>query len=113
MLILNKNKVVKKLIAFLDDEEVKSVRVNILDLCIALIKDMRHEVYSEFLHEILPKAIEVIDVDDLITMEKIFQLLSFAFKYLIKPIKENIKDVFSIYIVLLEHKNRFIRKFSA
>ena len=46
-------------------------------------------------------------------MDRIFQLLSFAFKFLIKPIKENIRDVFSVYLVLLEHRNRFIRKFSA
>lgn len=46
-------------------------------------------------------------------MDKIFQLLSFAFKFLLKPIKENIRDIFPVYIVLLEHKNRFIRKFSA
>lgn len=55
----------------------------------------------------------MLDAENLVTMDKIFQLLSFAFKFLLKPIKENIRDVFSIYIVLLEHKNRFIRKFSA
>ena len=57
LLILNKKKVVQKLLQFMDEEEVKSVQSNILDLCIALIKDLRHEVYDEFLHEILPKAI--------------------------------------------------------
>lgn len=61
----------------------------------------------------LPKAIEVLDTENLEMMDKVFQLLSFAFKYLIKPIRENIKDVFGVYIVLLEHKNRYIRKFSA
>ena len=55
----------------------------------------------------------MLDADNLDMMEKVFQLLSFSFKYLIKPIKENIYSVFSVYIVLLEHKNRFIRKFSA
>ena len=68
---------------------------------------------DEFLHQILPKAIQVLDADNLDIMEKIFQLLSFSFKFLIKPIKENIRNVFSVYIVLFEHKNRFIRKFSA
>ena len=57
LLILNKTKVVQKLLRFLGDEEVKSVQCNILDLCIALIKDLRHEVYNEFMHELLPKAI--------------------------------------------------------
>ena len=72
LLILNKTKVVQKLIHFLDDEEVKAVQGNVIDLCIALIKDMRHEIYSEFLHEILPKAIEILDGENLETMEKIF-----------------------------------------
>lgn len=57
LLILNKTKVVQKLLQFLGDEEVKSVQCNILDLCIALIKDLRHEVYNEFMHELLPEAI--------------------------------------------------------
>ena len=55
----------------------------------------------------------MLDAENLDMMEKVFQLLSFSFKYLIKPIKENIRAVFSVYIMLLEHKNRFIRKFSA
>ena len=97
----------------MNDEEVKSAQETVFDLCIALIKDLRHEVYQEFFHEMLPKAIEVLDTENLAMMDKVFQLLSFAFKYLIKPIRENIKDVFSVYIVLLEHKNRYIRKFSA
>lgn len=65
------------------------------------------------MHQILPTAINLLDAENLQTMDKVFQLLSFAFKFLIKPIRENIRDVFSVYIVLLEHKNRFIRKFSA
>ena len=98
---------------YMNDEEVKSAQETVFDLCIALIKDLRHEVYQEFFHEMLPKAIEVLDTENLAMMDKVFQLLSFAFKYLIKPIRENIKVVFSVYIVLLEHKNRYIRKFSA
>ena len=113
LLILNKKKVVQKLLSYMENEELKSARGIILDLCIALIKDLRHEVYEEFLHDILPKAIQVLDAENLDMMEKVFQLLSFSFKYLIKPIKENIRAVFSVYIMLLEHKNRFIRKFSA
>ena len=113
LLILNKTKIVQKLLHYMDNEEVKSAQTIVLDLCIALIKDLRHEIYEEFLHEILPKAIQVLDAENLDKMEKVFQLLSFSFKYLIKPIKENIYSVFSVYIVLLEHRNRFIRKFSA
>jgi len=113
LLILNKTKVVQKLLHYLASEEVKSVQCIVLDLSIALIKDLRHEVYAEFLHELLPKAIEILDAENLETMDKVFQLLSFAFKFLIKPIRENIRDVFTVFVVLLEHKNRFIRKFAS
>lgn len=60
------------MIGYLDRDDVKAARGNVLDLCIALIKDLRHEIYSEFLHEILPKAIEVLDADNLVIMEKVF-----------------------------------------
>lgn len=113
LLILNKTKITQKLLHYMENEEVKSAQGIVLDLCIALIKDLRQEIYEEFLHEILPKVIQVLDAENIEIMEKVFQLLSFSFKYLIKPIKENIHSVFSVYIMLLEHKNRFIRKFSA
>ena len=41
LLILNKTKIVQKLLHYMDNEEVQSARVIILDLCIALIKDLR------------------------------------------------------------------------
>ena len=110
---MNKIKVVQKLIDFINDKDFKSIQSIIMDLFIALIKDMRGDIYEEFLHQILPTAINLLDAENLQTMDKVFQLLSFAFKFLIKPIRENIRDVFSVYIVLLEHRNRFIRKFSA
>ena len=110
---MNKVKVVQKLIDFINDKDFKSIQSIIMDLFIALIKDMRGDIYEEFLHQILPTAINLLDAENLQTMDKVFQLLSFAFKFLIKPIRENIRDVFSVYIVLLEHRNRFIRKFSA
>jgi hypothetical protein len=33
----------------------------VLDLCIALIKDLRQDIYEDFMHEILPKVIAIID----------------------------------------------------
>ena len=50
LLIMNKTKIVEKLLDFLGNGEVKSQQTVVLDLCIALIKDMRHEMYNEFLH---------------------------------------------------------------
>ena len=42
-----------------------------------------------------------------------FSFLSFSFKYLLKPIKEDIFNVYNVYSELLKHKNRFVRKFAA
>ena len=87
LLILNKKKVIKKLLAFLSTDQLKVVHCSVLDLCIALVKDLRQDVYEEFLYEMLPKVIEAIDGTNLPLMDKVFQLLSFSFKFLVKPIK--------------------------
>lgn len=113
LLILNKKRVVQKLLGFLGTEHLKAAHIGVLDLCIALVKDLRQDVYEEFLHEMLPRVIEAIDGSNLPLMDKVFQLLSFSFKYLIKPIKANIESVYSVYFELLQHRNRFIRKFTA
>ena len=113
LLILNKKRVVQKLLGFLGTERLRVAHLSVLDLCIALVKDLRQDVYEEFLHEMLPAVIAIIDGTDLPLMDKVFQLLSFSFKYLIKPIKANIASVYSVYFELLQHKNRFIRKFTA
>jgi hypothetical protein len=113
LLLMNKTKVVGKLLGFLDDRDLHVVHCTVIDLIIALIKDLRKEVYDAFLHEILPKVIEIIDSQDLQLLDKVFQLLSISFKYLLKPIKEHISDVYSLYFELLKHKNHFVRKFTA
>ena len=113
LLIMNKQKVVTKLLNYLDNKDFQVVHCTVIDLIMALIKDLRQEVYESFMHEILPKVIEIIDGRNLQLMDKIFQLLSISFKFLVKPIKENVEDVYSIYFELLTHKNHFVRKFTA
>lgn len=110
---MNKEKVVKKLLGYLDNQDLQVIHCTVVDLCIALIKDLRQDIYDLFLHEILPKTIEVIDGRNLQLLDKIFQMLSISFKYLVKPIKENIKGVYAVYFELLVHKNHFVRKFTA
>ena len=46
-------------------------------------------------------------------MDAVFSLFSFGFKYLLQPLRNDIKNFYSVYIELLQHKNRFIRKFAA
>lgn len=65
------------------------------------------------MHDILPKVIAIIDGKNLLLLDKIFSLLSFSFKFLLRPIKDNIVNVYSVYFELLKHKNNFIRKFTA
>ena len=72
MLILNKQKIVEKLLQFLSAETLQAVRCSVLDLCIALVKDLRQEVYDEFLHQMLPAVITSIDGNDLNLLDKVF-----------------------------------------
>ena len=46
-------------------------------------------------------------------MDAVFSLFSFGFKYLLQPLRNDIQNFFSVYSELLQHKNRFIRKFAA
>jgi len=110
---MNKKKVVHNLLSYLDKPDLSVIHCTVVDLCIALIKDLRQEIYEIFLYEILPKTIEVIDSQNLQLLDKIFQMLSISFKYLVKPIKENIRAIYEVYFELLMHKNHFVRKFTA
>ena len=72
LLILNKKKVVQKLLGFLSTDTLRVVHCSVLDLCIALVKDLRQDVYEEFLHEMLPAVIDTIDGNNLQLLDKIF-----------------------------------------
>jgi len=113
LLIMNKAQITAKLLGYFDDQSLTVVHCVVIDLIIAMIKDLRQEIYEVFMHEILPKVIGIIDAKNLPLMDKIFQLLSISFKFLTKPIKDNIQSVFDIYFELLKHKSHFIRKFTA
>lgn len=84
-----------------------------LDLIIALVKDLRSDIYKEFVEMILPAIIALIDVQNLRLLDKIFTLLSLCFKYLIKEIKLNFKDFHDIFLPVLHHKNKNLRHFAA
>lgn len=85
----------------------------IIDLVIALIKDLRKDIYSDFMHEILPTVISILDCSNLKLLDAVFSLLSFSFKYLLNPLREDLKRFYGIYVVLLNHKNKYVRKFAA
>ena len=74
---MNKNKIIEKLTNYLKTsdqneesgcEVASSIEISttnakclVLDLLIALIKDLREEIYEEFVHIILPAALLSID----------------------------------------------------
>lgn len=84
-----------------------------LDLIIALVKDLRADIYKEFVEMILPAIIALIDVQNLKLLDKIFTLLSLCFKYLIKEIKVDFKNFYNIFLPVLHHKNKSLRHFAA
>jgi hypothetical protein len=97
----------------LQTDTLKVVYPAIIELVIALIKDMRGDIYEDFLQQILPVVISILDCTDLLLMDAVFSMLSFSFKYLIKPLKEDLVRFYTVFVELLLHKNKFVRKFSA
>lgn len=65
------------------------------------------------MHEILPVVISVLDCSNLPLLDAVFSLLSFSFKYLLNPLRDDLKNFYSVYVELLLHKNKFVRKFAA
>jgi len=65
------------------------------------------------MHEILPVVISILDSSNLALLDAVFSLLSFSFKYLLNPIRDDLKNFYSVFVELLLHKNRFVRKFAA
>jgi hypothetical protein len=61
----------------------------------------------------LPGVVNAIDIENLDLLDKIFSLLSFAMKYLLKQIKDDIVNVYDVYFELIRHKNKYVRKFAS
>jgi hypothetical protein len=61
----------------------------------------------------MPNVIGALDITNVTLVDKIFTLLSFAVKYLTKSIKDDISNFYQVYVELLAHKNKFVRKFAA
>jgi hypothetical protein len=58
-------------------------------------------------------VIGAIDSQDLPLLDKIFSLLSLAFKFLLKQIKDDISNVYLVLFELIRHTNKFVRKFAS
>lgn len=125
LIVLNKDKIIAKLLGYFksgqSNEPLTSalqsndtvVKGKVLELLIALIKDLRQDSYKDFKEQIMPAAINIIDVQNLSIMDKVFTLFSFCFKYLLKPIREDIVEFYGIFQELVIHKNKHLRHFAA
>ena len=88
-------------------------KLGILELLIGLIKDMRSEIYPIFIQEIMPTLIHLIDHKNINLMDKVFSVFTYAFKYLIKDILQDIGRVYRLFFELLMSNNDHIRGFSS
>ena len=125
LVVLNKRQLVMKLlkhlkplpggaqpgVAFATSDSV--VKCKVLDLIVALVKDLRHDIYQEFVELIMPAAIAVVDVQNVALLDSVFTLFSFSFKFLLKPIRDDINNFFEVFQELVIHKNRHLRHFAA
>ena len=125
LVVLNKRQIISKLLNYLKGNNTEEkisyamttndqvISGKVLELIIALIKDLRHDAYPEFKEQIMPHVIQVVDVQNVHILDKVFTLFSFCFKYLLKPIREDIHSFFSLFVEVLIHKNRHLRHFAA
>ena len=88
---------------------------SILDLLIALIKDIRAESYEYFFNKNFPQVISLLNdnCDSVEIIDHIFTFFVNVFKILESSIVKNFKTVLLVYSEILFNKNKFIRRFAA
>lgn len=109
LILLNKRQLVKQLLKHLkppaDGRQLEGAlatsdsvtKGKILELIIALIKDLRQDIYGEFVELIMPAVITIIDVQNFPLLDGIFSLFSFSFKFLLKPIRDDIQNFYEVF----------------
>ena len=109
LIVLNKDKIIQKLLAHFrsdyGDEKLSAamqthdtvLKGKVLEMLIALIKDLRQDAYTDFKEQIMPAVISIIDTQNVTILDKVFTLFSFSFKYLLKPIRDDLEGFYSIF----------------
>ena len=89
--------------------------ISIIDILVALIKDLRKEISFEtlFLDKIFPKIISLLSVLELELLEQIISFFSYCFKYMLPTILRNFGKFYKVYFNVLMHRNKFIKQFAA
>lgn len=57
--------------------------------------------------------VALVNTQDLALLDRVFSLLAFCFKYLVRPIRENFTHVYSLFSELVHVRNSWVRRFSA
>lgn len=107
LVVLNKRQLVTKLLKHLKPLQGSQtgalatsdsvIKGKVLDLIVALVKDLRQDIYKEFVELIMPAAIAVVDVQNVALLDSVFTLFSFSFKFLLKPIRDDIENFFEVF----------------
>jgi hypothetical protein len=109
LVVLNKRQLVTKLLKHLKPLPANAqvgvalaasdsvIKGKVLDLIVALVKDLRQDIYKEFVELIMPAAIAVVDVQNVALLDSVFTLFSFSFKFLLKPIRDDIENFFEVF----------------
>ena len=112
MIVNNIEKIVEIIVDKVGNMDYESNSI-LLEFIIALIKDTRQLIFPLFLSKIMPKLISVLKIEDVETLDKVFTVFAYGFKFLQKKMIENLRDVYLCYYELLAHSNKYIRKFAA
>lgn len=81
-MLAKKDEIISKLTEYIEVEDNKAKdpksAIFVLDLLVALMKDLRKEISFEqlFLNEVFPKVIQMINVLDIELLEQIFHFFS-------------------------------------
>lgn len=61
----------------------------------------------------MPSILFLIDIENVVLVDKVFTLISFGIKYLLKDIKSDLQRFYFVYFEILNNKNKNVRRFAA
>ena len=61
----------------------------------------------------MPEAISLLDIEKVALVDKIFTMISFGIKYLIRDIKSDLPRFYSVFFEILSNKSKHVRRFAA
>ena len=112
MIIFNLDKIVPIVLENMKNAESLGLEP-VLGVLAALSRDARHELtpYFQDIFNVLVDLLETC-LQNAPVLEKIFQCLSFLFKYLVKYITKNLEPYAEAYARLFSHSKHYIRQFA-